>query len=256
MKNDSTTCPGDELLMDAALSAAAGTLPSGDVRRAMEHAAGCAVCGEALALYSGLRRANSRPDREGVRGACLDANGLAEFVDGVMPWEDRVTAEAHLATCGLCVRKVADLHTLVAAAQPARTAPQLALAWLRDGLKVVGAAVETFTAVPLVAVPVLDGAVSPKVLSWDLESAFGPIRITVQHDRGQKATLRLEFEGYSDTGARCRVHLKSGGALLESRTLDATGAVEFPELDAEDYEVEIHAAGEKMAFVFSLARGE
>ena len=56
MKNDSTTCPGDELLMDAALSAAAGTLPSGDVRRAMDHAAGCGACREALAFFSGLRR--------------------------------------------------------------------------------------------------------------------------------------------------------------------------------------------------------
>jgi hypothetical protein len=173
-----------------------------------------------------------------------------------MSWEDRVTAEAHLATCGLCVRKVADLHTLVAAAQPTRTAPQLALAWLRDGLKVVGAAVETFTAVPLAAVPVLDSAVCPKVLSWDLESDAGPIRVTVQHDRGQKATLRLVLESGTEAGALCRVHLKCGGALLESRTLDATGAVEFSELDAEDYEVEIDAVGEKMAFVFSLARGK
>lgn len=242
--------------MDAALSAAAGTLPSGDVRRVMEHAAGCAACGEALALYAGLRRANGHLDMGGARGVCLDDNGLAEFVDGAMPWEDRVAAESHLATCGLCVRKVADLHTLVAAAQPAGTAPQLALAWLRDGLKVVVAAVETFTAVPLVAVPVLDGTVSPKVLSWALESAFGPIRVTVQHDRGGKATLRLEFEAYSDSGARCRVHLKSGGALLESRTLDAMNVVEFSELDTEDYEVEIDTAGEKLVFVFSLARGE
>ncbi len=256
MKNESTKCPGDELLMDAALSAAAGTVPSGDVRRAMEHAAACGPCGEALALFSGLRRATSRPDREGVRGACLDDNGLAEYVDGVMPWEDRVTAEAHLATCGLCVRKVADLHTLLAAAQPARTAPQLALAWLRDGLKVVGAAVDTFTAVPLTAVPVLDGAVCPKVLSWDVESVVGPIRVTVQHDRGEKATLRLVFEGAPESGERCRIHLKCGGKLLESRTLDATGAVEFPELEAEDYDVEIDVEREKMTFVFSLARGE
>ncbi len=242
--------------MDAALSAAAGTVPSGGVRRAIEHAAGCAACGEALALYSGLRRANSRPDRDGARGTCLDDNGVAEFVDGVMSWEDRVTAESHLATCGLCVRKIADLHTLIEAAQPARTAPELALAWLRDGLKVVGAAVETFTAIPLAAVPVLDGAVSPKVLSWDMESASGPIRVTVQHDRGAKASLRLVFESGTENGGRCRVHLKCGGALLESRTLEAAGTVEFSELETEDYEVEVDAAGEKMVFEFSLARGE
>jgi hypothetical protein len=78
----------------------------------------------------------------------------------------------------------------------------------------------------------------------------------VQHDRGQKATLRLVLESGTEAGALCRVHLKCGGALLESRTLDATGAVEFSELDAEDYEVEIDAVGEKMAFVFSLARGK
>jgi len=256
MKNESTTCPGDELLMDAALSAAAGTITSGDVRRAIEHAAVCDACGEALALFSGLRRAAKHPTVDGARGPCLDDNGLAEYVDGVMSWEDRVTAEAHLATCGHCVRSVADLHTLLAAAQPAQTAPQLALAWLRDGLKVVRAAVETFTAVPLAAVPVLDGSLCPKVLSWDLDSAAGPIRVTVQHDRGEKATLRLVLEGAPEPGRRCRVHLKSGGALLESRTLESTGAVEFSELDTEDYEVEIDAAGGKTTFLFSLAPGE
>jgi hypothetical protein len=52
------------------------------------------------------------------------------------------------------------------------------------------------------------------------------------------------------------VHLKSGGALLESRTLEAAGVVEFSELDTEDYEVEVDMPGEKLAFVFSLARGE
>ena len=66
----------------------------------------------------------------------------------------------------------------------------------------------------------------------------------------------MALEGAPESGGRCRVHLKSGGALLESRTLETSGAVEFAELETEDYEVEIDAAGEKITFLFSFAPGE
>lgn len=250
MNNDTTTCPGDDLLMAAVLSTGGGQAPADDVRRALDHARDCGPCGKTLDLYASLRRANRGSGAH--TDGCLDENALAEFVDGAMPWEERVTAESHLAACGKCAHNLAELHTLLVALRPAQTAPQLVLAWVRDGLNVISAAMDTFTARPLAAVPVLDRAQLPKVLSWSLESGSGPVQITVQHDAGGTATLRLVLAPETAAAGRCRVHLKRAGSLLESRTVDPSAAVEFPELVPADYQVEMVAAGSRTAFQFTL----
>ena len=247
---DTPKCPGDELLMEAALARGAGLTLSEEQRQVADHATGCTKCQGAMALVSAAAGSRLRKSPEKDSGHCLDENALAEYFDGVMAWDERVEAEAHMAGCPRCLHQLSDLHTLMAAAESPRSLPQLALAWLRDGFKVIGAATESFTSVPLQAVPVLDGAPETRVMAWDLESAAGPLRVTVQHDRDTRATLRLSFSEMPTH--RCRVHLRSAGQLLESRTLGIGVAVEFAEIDVADYEVEVEAAGEVTGFAFCL----
>lgn len=250
--NNTTNCPGDELLMDAALARAAGAALSDEQRRTSEHASTCSACLESMTFWT----ESARPvagEKSGASGrGCLDENEIAEYFDGVMPWEDRTETEAHLSHCTICLHQLSELHTLVVSQRPPRSVPQLALGWLRDGLRIVGEVAEAFTTVPLTAAPVLDAPGGPKALAWDLESANGPIRVTVEHDRGAKASLRLAFQDGAVALGRCRVHLRSGGQLLESRTLDAGGVVEFSELDAVGYDVEIEMIGDIVGFGFSL----
>lgn len=246
--NNDTNCPGDEILMDAALARAAGLALSEAQRLAAAHATGCEKCQSVMAFLSVGTGAHAR----GTQSIdCLDENTLAEYFDGVMAWDERVEAEAHLAACPRCLHQLAELHTLMTTVEPSRSLPQLALAWLRDGFRVLGAATETFSSVPLQTVPVLDGPSESRVMAWDLESSAGPLRVTVQHDRDTRATLRLSFVEMPVN--RCRVHLRSAGQLLESRTLGRDAVIEFAELNVADYDLEIEAGGHVTGFAFCLS---
>ena len=250
LMNNENNCPEDEILMEAALARAAGMTLSEEQRQAADHAIRCTNCQGVMAIVSAATGSHSRNTPVKASCLCLDDNTLAEYFDGVMAWDERVEAESHLAACPRCLNQLSDLHTLMVAAQPAPSLPQLALAWLRDGFKVIGAATESFASVPLQAAPVLDGMLAPRVMAWDLESSAGPLRVTVQHDRDARATLRLSFSEMPTR--RGRVQLRSEGQLLESRALGGGAAVEFAELDIADYEVEVEAAGERSGFAFSL----
>lgn len=251
--DNAMTCPTDEVLMDAALARASGARLSQEQTQLVTHAQNCNACTELLALWSGALRlpfAHTEPDAYGV---CLDENTIAEYFDGVMAWEDRVETEAHLATCLTCAHQLAELHTLVGALQPARTLPQVALGWLRDGFRLMGEGAEGLKSISLSTVPVLDAPENTRTLAWELESESGPIRVSVQHDRAARATLRLTFP--ADTPllpGRCQVRLKSEGKLLESRSVASGIAVEFSELDSARYEVEVEVAGDVVGFCFSL----
>lgn len=102
------TCPTEEQLLPIVLDDAAVT------NWVARHTSTCPGCQARLArlrqeVASIRRGASTRPGE----GTHLDELAMADFVDGLLPSEDRARSIAHLATCGRCRRDLAALIALM-----------------------------------------------------------------------------------------------------------------------------------------------
>lgn len=238
------TCPADDKLLTAALG-------GGSAMTVAAHAATCPDCGP---LWETFRAAASsaRPTRRDAD--CLDDNALAEYIEGVITPGPRRHAEAHLAACAACTAQLAALHGLL---EPGarESVPQIALAWLRDGLRTLDTIAAAFRPVELSLAPVLRDATGDAQLAWEFDSPSGPVRVVVQHESGQGATLRITPPVHAEA-PRCRVLLWSGGDLLEARTLHQGGVAEFADLALERHEVTVEIGDTDLRFDVDLQPGD
>ncbi len=182
--------------------------------------AGCATCEDA--------------------SGCLDANTLAEFVDGVLPEEAMPAVQGQLAHCGACLGKAVALAQLTRELTPAPRWPEVVLGMARRGVHFITAPLTGFAEQTLQPVPVMAGeAPEVAVRQWTLldRDIVGVFTLTQEEDGLAGLSVRFERDGSQLT--RGRVELRLDDALLESHPITSGEERAFWHLEPGPYRIDV-----------------
>jgi hypothetical protein len=172
--------------------------------------------------------------------ACLDANTLSEFVDGVLSEEAKPFVERQLAHCGACLGKAVALAQLTHELTPAPRWPEVVLGLARRGVHFITAPLTGFAEQTLQPVPVMAGE-APEVVvrQWTLQDRdiVGVFTLTQEEDGLAGLSVRFERDGAPVT--RGRIELRLDDTLLESHPISSGEERAFWHLESGQYRVDV-----------------
>lgn len=172
--------------------------------------------------------------------ACLDANTLSEFVDGVLSEEAKPLVERQLAHCGACLGKAVALAQLTHELTPAPRWPEVVLGLARRGVHFITAPLTGFAEHTLQPVAVMAGE-TPEVAArqWTLLDRGIVGVFTLTQEEGGLAGLSVRFERDGSPLTRGRVELRLDDALLESHPINSGEARAFWHMETGQYRVDV-----------------
>lgn len=237
-------CPGTQNLADLAFRKAAGKETPAEAAALADHLATCSECAAGHAGWLRIALAGRAVAEASTAAApCPGENALAEYMDGVLASEERDQLERHLAQCGPCVRKLCEVHSILAEVTEPVSVRRIALEWLLGGLRVLEATAESMRPVALSAAPVLRENRAPEALCWETVEDGFTLNLTVQCTTGGSLTFQLSLRQGDERAPGYRVALRAAGTLLESRVTDSAGMADFFGLTPDEYTVEVALPG-------------
>lgn len=238
-------CFTDDAVTELAMKARAGEAVG---ERDQAHLDECTECREAVARQTATARELARAVRTmnvEAPGPCLSDNDLTEFVDGALDEADAARVEQHLARCGDCLRSIAELDTLLQAADTAASPVRYAIRLVKKGAEFIAQPERGFRKSMLAYVPTLKGPDDARELcAWSQNVDGHPLHFKLQRGDGDRVHLTLSVDSRNLDPARTQVTLRKDGDLVQSEALGADRLVRLPDLQRGVYSFEIQAANE------------